>query len=169
MVFDGPLPVRPLSPDLARAAIGFSCGVRRIDNYLRAGSAIQDANLARLFVALNPASKSEIIGFYAMHNMHIEVQALPSKSAAALRRDAIVGAIYVAMFAVDVRWQGRGIGSALFAHALRRARRVSAETGTWAVVLDALDDHAESFYRRFGFETLAGGSRRLFLPITAIG
>lgn len=169
MAFDRPLPVRPFSVELAQSADAFSCGVRRIDAYLRSGLAIQDANLARLFVALNPADKTEIVGFYAMHNMHIEAEALPTQAGAGLRRDAVVGAIYIAMFAVDAKWQRRGVGTLLFAHGLRRVKRVATETGTWAVVLDALNERAEGFYRRFGFETLAGGTRRLFLPVSAIG
>ncbi len=169
MRLDRPPPVRPFSKELGGSAASFTCGVRRIDAYLRNGAAIQDANLARVFVALDPADKAEIIGFYAMHSMHIEAQALPGSSGSALRRDAVVGAIYIVMFAVAVGWQRQGVGTALFAHALRRAKRVAMETGTWAVVLDALDDRAERFYRRFGFETLGGGARRLFLPVSAIG
>jgi GNAT superfamily N-acetyltransferase len=169
MASDRPLPVRPLSSELAQASASFTCGVRRIDAYLRSGLAIQDANLARIFVALDPASKIDIIGFYAMHNMHIEVPDLPNPAGATLRRDAVIGAIYIAMFAVATRWQRRGIGAALFAHALHRAKRVANETGIWAVVLDALDERAERFYRRFGFEALVGGERRMFLPIAAIG
>jgi GNAT superfamily N-acetyltransferase len=169
MRFDRPPPVRALSRELAESAASFTCGVRRIDAYLRNGAAIQDANLARVFVALDPTSKADIIGFYAMHNMHIEAQTLPSPAGAPFRRDAVVGAIYIVMFAVAVRWQSQGVGTTLFAHALRRAKRIAAETGTWAVVLDALDERAERFYRRFGFETLVAGTRRLFLPMSAIG
>jgi hypothetical protein len=40
--------------------------------------------------------------------------------------------------------------------------------GTWAVVLDALNDDAERFYRRFGFDTLVSNTRRLYLPVSAI-
>jgi hypothetical protein len=45
---------------------------------------------------------------------------------------------------------------------------ISEETGTAVVVLDALNEKAEAFYRRFGFETLVRGTRRLFLPVTGI-
>jgi GNAT superfamily N-acetyltransferase len=168
MRLDRPPPVRPLSITLERGTAAFTCGVRRIDAYLQNGLAIQNANLARVFVALEPANKTQIIGFYAIHNMHIEAQDVPNPFGAALRRDSVVGAIYIVMFAVASQWQNRGVGAALFAHALRRAKQVAIETGTWAVVLDALDDRAELFYRRFGFETLVGGTRRLFLQIDAI-
>jgi GNAT superfamily N-acetyltransferase len=159
--------IEPLSPRHARAA--FSCGVRRIDEYLRHGLHFQAADLARLFVALAPSDRTTVIGYYALHNMHIEADAVPSPLGSSLRRDAIVGAVYIVTFAVDANWQNRGIGTRLFADALRRIKRISEESRTWAVVLDALNDRAEGFYRRFGFETLVGGTRRLFLPIDDIG
>jgi GNAT superfamily N-acetyltransferase len=152
MRLDRPPPVRPLSIEFEEGTASFTCGVRRIDAYLQNGLAIQNANLARVFVALDPADKTQIIGFYAIHNMHIEAQDVPNPFGAALRRDSVVGAIYIVMFAVASQWQNRGVGTALFAHALRRAKQVAIETGTWAVVLDALDDR----------------TRRLFLPISAI-
>ncbi len=163
-----PPQVRPLTPERAPAASSFSCGVRRIDDYLRQGLALQERNLARLFVALDPADKTTVIGYYAVHNMHIEACSVPPPTGASLRRDAVVGAVYVAMFAVDAKHQNKGVGTVLFADALRRVKRISEETGIAVVVLDALNEQAEQFYRRFGFETLVGGTRRLFLPVKEI-
>ncbi len=163
-----PLSVVALTPDIGRAIGSFSCGVRRIDDYLRQGLTRQEHNLARLFVALERPKKAAVIGYYAMHNMHIEAEALPPPEGLSLRRDAVVGAVYVVMFAVAREHQNQGIGTALFANSLRRVKRISEETGTAVVVLDALNERAEAFYRRFGFETLISGTRRLFLPVTEI-
>lgn len=166
MMTERPLSVKPLSSNHTRAA--FSCGARRIDDYLQQGLAIQDARLARLFVAIDPADRKSVIGFYALHNLHIEADTVPLPFSSALRRGSMVGAVYIVMFAVDKKHQNQGIGALLFTHALRRARQVSEESGVWAVVLDALNERAERFYRRFGFETLVGNTARLFLPIDAI-
>jgi ribosomal protein S18 acetylase RimI-like enzyme len=162
------LPAVALTPQVQRAAASFSCGVRRIDDYLRQGLVLQEHNLARLFVALEPSTKARVIGYYALHNMHIEAVALRSPASRSLRRDAIVGAVYIVMFAVDKQHRNQGIGTALFANALRRVKRIAEETGTAVVVLDALNERAEAFYRRFGFETLVSGTRRLFLPVSEI-
>jgi ribosomal protein S18 acetylase RimI-like enzyme len=121
-----------------------------------------------LFVALEPPKKAAIIGYYAMHAMRIEAAALPPPGDMSFRRDAVVGAVYVVMFAVDKQHQNQGIGTALFANALRRVKRISVETGTAVVILNALNERAEAFYRRFGFETLVSGTRRLFLPVSEI-
>lgn len=169
MTTERSLSIKPLSPELVEAASSFSCGVRRIDEYLRSGVALQENNLARLFVALDRETRAKVIGYYAFHNMHIAADTVPLPLGGKLRRDSVVGAVYLVMFAVDRKYQGKGVGRALFAHALRKAQRVSVDTGVWAVVLDALDDRAERFYRYFGFDTLVSGTRRLFLPISATG
>ncbi len=54
---------------------------------------------------------------------------------------------------VDPAHIGRGLGRALFAHAVRAARA----TGAAALVIES-DPNAEAFYRRMGAETV--GSRR---------
>jgi GNAT superfamily N-acetyltransferase len=101
---------------MGRATGSFSCGVRRIDDYLRQGLTLQEHNLARLFVALGPPKRAAIIGYYAMHAMRIEAAALPPPGDMSFRRDTVVGgAVYVVMFAVDKQHQNQGVGTALFA------------------------------------------------------
>jgi ribosomal protein S18 acetylase RimI-like enzyme len=162
------LSVVALTPQVERAAASFSCGVRRIDDYLRQGRILQEHNLPRLFVALEHPKKAAVIGYYALHNMHIEAKTLPSPASMSLRRNVIVGAVSIVMFAVNREHQNQGVGTALFANALRRVKRIAEETGTAVVVLDAIIERAEAFYRRFGFETLVSGTRRLFLPVNEI-
>ena len=161
-----PIVIRPFSQDFEKAA--FSCGVKRIDRYFQEGAQIERANLARLFVGVEKPHQDIPIGYYALHAMHIEVQDVPNTLAASFRRDAILGAIYVAMLGVDSRYQRRGFGSLLFANALRRSKNAAQTLGTWAVVLDALDESVIPFYGNFGFQPLQHGTTRLFLPIASI-
>ena len=51
---------------------------------------------------------------------------------------------------------------------LRRALDASREVASVAVVVDAKDDDAISFYRRYGFISFADQARRLFLPMAVI-
>ena len=161
-----PLIIKPFFPVHGRTA--FSCGVKRIDNYFRDGAHIQAANLARLYVGVERSNPDLVVGYYAIHNLHLDVGQIPATLASEFRRDAVLGAVYVAMLAVDTRHQGKGFGRLLLANALKRSKSISQEIGAWAVVLDAIDRDAEEFYRGFGFETLQSGTLRLFLPIDAI-
>ncbi len=163
-----PIKVQPLSPGHGTSIQAFTCGVRFMDDYLRQGYALEEANVARLFIAVDAAHKTQVVGYYALHMMHIESRQAPAPLSRNLRPDAIVGAAHIVNFAVRKDLQGRGIGTDLFRSALKRIKGVSKDVGVWAVVLDALNDDAERFYRRFGFDTLVSGTRRLHLPVSAI-
>lgn len=145
---------------------GFDCGVRLVNDYLKDARLLQEAFLGRAFVAVEPGTVA-VLGYYAMHNHFITGAETPPPIGPQLRRDAVVGTAYIAAFGVDRRHQGRRIGSRLFADALRRVRKLAAEIGIHAVVLDAYDQRAEDFYRHYGFEPLAP-PRRLFLRVADI-
>lgn len=152
----------------AHAGMGFTCGVRRIDDYFAQGESIQQARLARLFVALDRPTRRTLLGFYAMHNMDIEAELVPPPLGVRLRRGSQIGAVYISMFAVASAHQNRGIGALLLANALKRIKRLGEDSGVWAVALDPLNQRAEDFYRRHGFDTLTAQPRRLFLPVDSI-
>jgi hypothetical protein len=51
---------------------------------------------------------------------------------------------------------------------LTRTLDLSEKLGIHAIVVDALDAEAKSFYERFGFLPLTDDEMRLFLPLNAI-
>ncbi len=52
--------------------------------------------------------------------------------------------------------------------ALRRCLEQSAEIASFAVIVDAKDEGAKLFYKKFGFLQLPDHKMRLYLPMTAI-
>jgi GNAT superfamily N-acetyltransferase len=62
-----------------------------------------------------------------------------------------------------VRSQGLGLGTRLFAQALRDCYEAGKTFAFVAVILDCLNDRAKSFYRKWDFEELPGHPYRLFL------
>ena len=52
--------------------------------------------------------------------------------------------------------------------ALSRVRLASDALAVFAVVVDAKDERAHAFYKRFGFIELPDSTMRLFLPMAAI-
>lgn len=163
-----PIKVRALAPEHGRSILTFTCGVRFMDDYLRQGYALEEANFARLFIAVDAAKPSEVVGYYALQVTHIDARQAPAELSRVIHPKATVGAAWIVNFAVRKDLQGHGIGTDLFRNALKRIRAVSREAGIWASVLDARTEDAERFYRRFGFETLVSNSRRLYLPVSAI-
>lgn len=53
-------------------------------------------------------------------------------------------------------------------NAINRTLAVANEIGTYAMIVDAIDDSARMFYEHFGFRLLREDDRQLFLPIKSI-
>jgi ribosomal protein S18 acetylase RimI-like enzyme len=69
---------------------------------------------------------------------------------------------------VDRRQHGKRIGSRLLAQALRIAVIASDAAAARLVVVDAIDDRAAAFYRRWGFIDVPENPHRLFRKISDI-
>lgn len=164
------LTIQPFDPGSHDRA-AFSCGVPRIDNYLKlTAKKGSKADVVRIWVAVNKANS--IVGFYGI-NMHaIDVRDMPERYLKLAPKHGQLPAAFIAMIGVDERQQGNGLGSALVADALSRIARVSDEIGTCVVVLDVLDDgdpiavkRRMAYYEDFGFIPLPDQPLRFFMPV----
>lgn len=145
---------------------GFSCGVEALDRYLQS-QATQDARrrVAAPYVLIEPPSP-DVLGFYTLSNMAIRAAELPAAFVRKLPRYPVLPATLLGRLAVDAKGRGRGLGTELLLDALRRCLR--SETASLAVVVDAKDDAAASFYGRHDFVRLAEQPNRLFMPMVEI-
>lgn len=146
----------------------FSCGVEPLDRYLRE-QAGQDARkrVAAPF-ALCEGNSNAVLGYYTLSALSVDVGAWPEDVARKLPRYPVVPATLLGRLAVDSRLRGKGMGEHLLMDALRRALEASREVASVAVVVDAKDDNAVAFYRRYQFIPFADQPNRLFLPMGII-
>jgi GNAT superfamily N-acetyltransferase len=146
--------------------VDFHSGSEPLDRYLRE-RANQDFKryVATPFV-LYDADTERIAGYYTLVATGIQFDDLPAAMQKKLPRYPIVPAILLGRLAVDQRYQGQGLGAFLLVDALRRSliNKIVAA----AVVVDAKDDAARSFYEYHNFVSLAEQPLRLFLPMTLI-
>lgn len=63
----------------------------------------------------------------------------------------LVSCILLGQLATDQAWNGRGIGTEPFNHALARSVSGAALIGGRALVVNAVDDEVAAFWRRRGF------------------
>src|SRR3954447_22205675 len=146
---------------------GFDCGKPPLNDFLRAlVSQYEKRNLGRTYVALE-GEDQRVLGYYTLASGAIEVESLPANQAKRLPRHA-VPVILLARLAVDQSVHGRGVGGLLLRDALTRSLDLSGKLGIHAVVVDALDAGAKTFYERFGFMPLTDDEMRLFLPLSTI-
>ncbi len=142
----------------------FACGEPALDDYLRRRAA-QDARrrVARVFVAVGDTPEA-IAGYYTLSAAGFEKAALPANLAKRLPHYP-VPAVVIGRLAVSRAYQGRGLGESLLLDAIHRIVRASATIAAYAVVVDAKNDAACTFYERYGFRRFPSAPHRLFLPL----
>lgn len=151
-----------LGPQHDRAA--FSCGVPALDSYLQR-QASQDVRkgVAVAFV-LTPDGKT-VAGYYTLSQFSVALDAVPEKTARKLPKYPLVPATLLGRLAVAGTFRGQGLGELLLMDALKRSLAASRHIASAAVIVDAKDDAAVRFYKKYGFLDLQGIANRLFLPM----
>jgi predicted GNAT family N-acyltransferase len=157
--------IEPLGKNHDRAA--FSCGKDSLDQYIKnqAGQAV-GKNLAAVFI-LTPDGK-KIAGYYTLSSYAVNLDEIPEEIAKKLTRMPEAPATLLGRLARSIDVRGEGIGEILLADALKRALQNSAHVASWAVIVDAKDEEAAEFYKRYGFNRLPNRPDRLFLPMNSI-
>lgn len=79
-----------------------------------------------------------------------------------------VPGIRLGRLAVDRSVQGQGLGEHLLMDAIDRSRRVLEHINIHALFVDAKDERAAPFYRKYGFRTLPDDFLKLVLPLTGL-
>ena len=155
--------IEPLGKQHNRAT--FTSGQPAIDDWFRRrASQDERRNVARIFVALDHEG---IVGFYSLSSYTLALDDLPADLARRLPRYDAVPAARIGRLARDERVRGQGVGELLLADAVRRILGAARSVAVFAIVVDAKDDNAVGFYRRFGFQPFPLQPRRLFPSTSA--
>lgn len=94
---------------------GFDCGKEPLNRFIREiAKQNADRNLGVTQVIVPEAGSSEIIAYYTLVTRTVETQSLPERS---LPRGE-VGVILLGRLAVDLRYQGQGIGKRILLRAM---------------------------------------------------
>jgi GNAT superfamily N-acetyltransferase len=144
---------------------GFECGDLRLDAWLRDHALTsQRADIARTYVVLD---YNPVVAYVSLTTGSIRPENAPKRYARGMPRHPLP-TILIARLAVDRRRQGNRLGSRLLAEALRRAVQASDVAAARVVVVDAIDERAAAFYRRWGFIDVPENPLRLFRKISDI-
>ena len=146
----------------------FTSGIEVLDFYLKtqAGQDIKK-NVAVTYV-LTTESSQQVLGYYTLSSMGILPGELPDELIRKLPRYPILPGILLGRLAVDENFHGKKLGVYLLLDALKRSLAVSDQIGIVAVVVDAKNEMAAKFYKKYDFIELPENSHRLFLPLSTI-
>jgi GNAT superfamily N-acetyltransferase len=159
--------LEPLGKQHDRA--GFHCGVESLDLYLKTQASQDMRRKANAVFVLTPQEEpGRIAGYFTLCAYGLAPGSVPEAARKLIPRYPMLSATLLGRLAVDVQFQGQGLGAILLARALRSAYENAAQVGSSMVVVDALDERAARFYAAHGFMQLPE-SMRLILPMQTIG
>jgi len=158
--------VSPLHIELLTSAHergSFHSGEPALDRYLTT-QATQDMrrNIAKCYVVIEK-STSAITAFYTLAATGFPLEELPPALIKTLPRYPVVPAVRIGRLAVDHRFQGKKLGSALIADAVLRIH--DAAPAAFAIVVDAKHEKASAFYQHHRFIPFKSQALTLFLPL----
>ena len=146
----------------------FDCGNDLLNNYLK-NQARQDIKrkLSACFI-LTLIETDNVIGYYTLSNNSIPLSHFSKKIQSKLPESyTSIPTTLLGRLAVDKKYQGRGMGKILLIDALKRSFTYSQEIGSFAVVVDPVDNDARKFYEKYDFICLPD-SNKMFLSIKTL-
>ncbi len=138
-----------------------------LDIYLHK-QAGQDARRRVAAVFVMTADGRMIAGYYTLSQYAIALDTVPDQIAKKLPKYPLVPATLLGRLAVSVAFRGQGLGEMLLMDALYRSLGGSRQLASVGVVVDAKEEAAAAFYRKYGFLELPQISKRLFLPMATV-
>lgn len=143
----------------------FNSGNAELDRYLKQYALKNDLNgISKTFVAFSSENTQIVAGYYSCCAGAIASEQLPAQLRENLPRYPMP-VILIGKLAVDLSMQGRGLGKHLLFHALEKAVNISQLIGIFAVRVDAIDEEAKRFYKKFGFQELPNIPLSLYLTM----
>ncbi|WP_018502603.1 GNAT family N-acetyltransferase [Parafrankia discariae] len=142
--------------------VAFGSGDPGLDSWLRHHAKDhQRERITSTFVVLDGTT---VAGYYCLATAAAERAGTPSRWRARRPADP-VPMMLVGRLAVDVRYQGRGVGARLVRDATMRALTVRRMVGTSLLGAHAITSGGRSFYRHFGFTPTAVDPHLVLLPL----
>jgi ribosomal protein S18 acetylase RimI-like enzyme len=143
---------------------GFLSGVEPLDKYFReqVGQDVR-RRVTACYVATE-ITTSKIAGYYTLAAGSIPLADVPEQLAKRLPRYQTVPVARLGRLAVHLDYRGQKLGGALLWDAMTRAIR--SEVAVFALVVDAKDDQAVSFYHHHGFVEFGSLPNQLILSLT---
>jgi GNAT superfamily N-acetyltransferase len=127
---------------------GFDSGEPSLDNWLqRRARANQASGASRTYVV---CEAKRVVGYYAIASGSTAQAEVPGRFRRNMPEPIPVAVL--ARLAVDRRYQGRGLGRALFRDAARRVAHAAGAVGIRGIVVHAISEEARKFYVALCFD-----------------
>lgn len=160
MAISGPEPLTA-----AHDVSAFSCGKPSLDRWLQTRALSNQEKGFTAVIVVHEAGS--VIGYYGLAPTSIVPAQLPRSIRTGQPPDP-VPCLLLGQLATDQAWAGKGIGTGLLKHALQRCVTAARLIGGRALVVNAVDDEAATFWNRRGFLRSRDDPLTLFRSIADI-
>jgi predicted GNAT family N-acyltransferase len=146
----------------------FCCGEKSLDTYIRK-QASQDLKkrVSTVFVLIDDPEMN-VLAYYTLSSYTVDVAALEESFAKRLPRYPALPATLLGRLAVDNNQKGKRFGELLLIDALKKSLDATMQVASLAVIAEALDERALSFYIKYGFKQFNQETMKLYLPMKSV-
>jgi GNAT superfamily N-acetyltransferase len=142
----------------------FDCGEPALDRWLQNRARSNESRFARTYVS---CVGNRVAGYYCILASSIG-RSLAPRSLSRNAPDPLPISV-IGRLAVDIDYAGKGLGKGLLLDAFRRIATVSQTIGVSAVLVQAKNENAKTFYlAHAAFIEWPRDSRTLYLPIETV-
>jgi len=143
----------------------FDCGTPELNDYLvRRATQDRRRNITQVYVLVDPDDPATVLGYYTLSAAQVDVDQLSEPERRRLPRYPIP-CFRMGRFAIEQDLQGQGMGKIMLGCAVGRCLQVREEVAAFALIVDAKDIDAKSFYEHFGFVAFADKPLSLYLAM----
>jgi predicted GNAT family N-acyltransferase len=143
----------------------FDCGVEPLNRYLKTlATQHRGKGIATTFVLVDAKQPAQILGYYSLSAASLAFDHLTDTDRKGLPTYPIP-AVRIGRLASSVSSRGMGCGELLLQNAIKRILHTRKTLGVYAVIVEAKNASAESFYRKYGFRLCDVETRQLYLPL----
>jgi len=146
----------------------FDCGESSLTGYVKSQMSQDLKNSVAVPFVLTESGSDRIIGYYTLSSYSIELGDLPESVQKKLPKYPKVPCTMLGRLAVDQQFKGKRLGEFLLLDALSLCLAQSEKIASYAVIVEAINDEAVGFYKRFDFEQFADMPSRFYLPMKDI-
>lgn len=147
----------------------FACGVPELNEYLnRYASQDRRRNIAQVYIFVDSAQPTKVLGYYAISAALIDVDQLSEEDKRKLPKYPIT-CFRMGRFTISQDLHGKGIGKLLLGCAVDRCLKARQQVAAYALIVDAKDTSAKQFYEHFGFVAFTDNAMSLYLVIKQPG
>jgi ribosomal protein S18 acetylase RimI-like enzyme len=151
-----------------RQRAAFQCGDESLDDYIKTRASQElKKKVSTPFVLTEPPNQV-VLGYYCLSSYSLDISDLVEPLAKGLPRYPVLPATLIGRLAVDSGHQGKGYGGYLLLDAMRKVLAASTKVASVALIVDAINLEAVSFYIRHGFIEFPNDSLKLYISMESI-